>query len=71
MCILETITDQWQLIYVNKSLYILIQSNSTNSVSRSQTAITLRISMIMLDGNYLPHELLLTTRQEIQKLSKA
>ena len=66
MCILETITDQWQLIYVNKSLYILIQSNSTNSVSRSQTAITLRISMIMLDGNYLPHELLLTTRQEIQ-----
>ena len=42
------------------------QLNKLKSAFENQTAITLRISMIMLDGNNLLHELLLSTRQEIK-----
>ena len=42
------------------------QLNKLKSAVENQTGITLRISVIMLDGNNLLHELLLSTRQEIK-----
>ena len=38
--------------------------NKLKSAVKSQTGITLRMNIKMFNGNNLPHELLLTTRQE-------
>ena len=43
--------------------------NLKNAV-KNKTGKNLRMSLKMLDGNYLPHELLLTTRQK-RKLRNA
>ena len=39
------------------------QLNNIKSASKDQTGTTLRMSAKMFNGNNLPHELLLTTRQ--------
>ena len=40
------------------------QLKKLKTVVKDKTGTTLRISLKMFDGNYLPHELLLTTRQK-------
>ena len=40
------------------------QLEQLKSVVKNKTGATLRMSLKMLDGNDLPHELLLTTRQK-------
>ena len=40
------------------------QLKKLKTVVKNKTGTTLRISLKMLDGNDLPHELLLTTRQK-------
>ena len=40
------------------------QLEKLKTVVKDKTGTTLRISLKMFDGNYLPHELLLTTRQK-------
>ena len=40
------------------------QLNKVKSAVKNQTGVTLRMNMKMFDGNNLPHELLLTTRQK-------
>ena len=40
------------------------QLKKLKTVVKSKTGTTLRISLKMLNGNDLPHELLLTTRQK-------
>ena len=39
------------------------QLNKLKSATKSQTEVTLRINVKTFNGNNLPHELLLTTRQ--------
>ena len=46
------------------------QLNKLKTVIRNQTGATLRMNIRMFNGNNLPHELLLTTRQ-ITKLRNA
>ena len=41
-----------------------MQLKQLKSALKNQTIRTLRMSLKMLDGNDLPHELLLTTRQK-------
>ena len=38
-----------------------------NSAAKNQTGVTLRMNIIIFNGNNLPHELLLTTRQNARK----
>ena len=38
-----------------------------NSAAKNQTGVTLRMNIIIFNGNNLPHELLLTTRQKARK----
>ena len=40
------------------------QLKKLKTAVKNKTETTLRMSLEMLDGNYLPHELLLTTRQQ-------
>ena len=40
------------------------QLKKLKNALKDKTGTTLRMSLKMLDWNYLPHELLLTTRQE-------
>ena len=40
------------------------QLNKLKTAVKDKTGVTLRMSLQMLDGNYMPHELLLTTRQK-------
>ena len=40
------------------------QLKKLKTAVKDKTGTTLRISFKMFDGNYLPHELLLTTRQK-------
>ena len=40
------------------------QLNKLETAAKNQTRVTLRINIKMFNGNNLPHELLLTTRQE-------
>ena len=40
------------------------QLNKLQSAVKNKTGVTLRMSTKMFDGNKLPHELLLTTRQK-------
>ena len=40
------------------------QLKKLKTAVKNKTGTTLRMSLKMLDGNYLPHELLLTTRQK-------
>ena len=40
-----------------------LQLNKLKSDAKNQKGVTLRIIVKMFNGNYLPHELLLTTRQ--------
>ena len=40
------------------------QLKKLNTAAKSKTGITLRMSLKMFDGNVLPRELLLTTRQK-------
>ena len=40
-----------------------LQLNKLKSDAKNQKGVTLRIIIKMFNGNYLPHELLLTTRQ--------
>ena len=40
-----------------------LQLDKPKSIVKNQTKVTLRMSMKMFNGNNLPHELLLTTRQ--------
>ena len=40
------------------------QLNNLETAAKNQTRVTLRMNIKMLNGNNLPHELLLTTRQE-------
>ena len=40
------------------------QLNKLKAAVKDKTGVTLRMSLKMLDGNYMPHELLLTTRQK-------
>ena len=39
------------------------QLNQLKSATKNQTGVTLRMDIKIFDGNDLPHELLLTTRQ--------
>ena len=41
------------------------QLKKLKNAVKNQTGTTLRINLKMLNGNNLPHELLLTTRQKI------
>ena len=41
-----------------------LQLNKLKTAVKNKTGLTLRMSMKMLNGNNLPHELLLTTRQK-------
>ena len=41
-----------------------VQLNKLKTAVKDKTEVTLRMSLQMLDGNYMPHELLLTTRQK-------
>ena len=41
-----------------------MQLKKLKTAVKDKTGTTLRISFKMFDGNYLPHELLLTTRQK-------
>ena len=41
-----------------------IQLKKTKKAVKNKTGTTLRMNLKMLDGNYLSHELLLTTRQK-------
>ena len=49
------------------------QLKKLKTAANNKTGTTLRMSLKMFDGNDLPHELLLTTRQKskLRKLSKA
>ena len=40
-----------------------LQLNKLKSDAKNQKGVTLRINIKMFNGNYLPHELLLTKRQ--------
>ena len=40
------------------------QLKKLNSAVKNKTGTTLRMSLKILHGNYLPHELLLTTREK-------
>ena len=40
------------------------QLNKLKSATKNQIGVTLRMNIKMFDGNYLPQELLLTTRQK-------
>ena len=40
------------------------QLNKLKTAVKDKTGVTLGMSLQMLDGNYMPHELLLTTRQK-------
>ena len=40
------------------------QLNKLKSAAKNQTGVTLRMNIKMFNGNNLPHELLLTTRQK-------
>ena len=40
------------------------QLNKFKSAAKNQTGVALRMHLIMFNGNNLPHELLLTTRQK-------
>ena len=42
------------------------QLKSLKTAVKNKTGATLRMSLKMLDGNYLPHELLLTTGQNME-----
>ena len=44
--------------------YQKTQRNKLKSATKSQTGVTLRMNMKMFNGNNLPQELLLTTRQK-------
>ena len=41
-----------------------LQLNKLKSAAKNQTGVTLTINIKIFDGNNLPHELLLTTRQK-------
>ena len=41
-----------------------VQINKLKTAVKDKTGVTLRMSLQMLDGSYMPHELLLTTRQK-------
>ena len=41
-----------------------VQLNKLKTAVKDKTGVTLRMSLQMLDGNYMPHELLLTARQK-------
>ena len=45
-------------------LIIRYATEKIKTAVKNQTGTALRISLKMFNGNYLPHELLLTTRQE-------
>ena len=40
------------------------QLNKLRSAAKNQTGVTLKMNIKMFNGNNLPHELLLTTRQK-------
>ena len=42
------------------------QPKKLNTAAKNKTGTTLRMSFKMFDGNNLPHELLLTTRQKMK-----
>ena len=42
------------------------QLKKLNTAAKNKTGTTLRMSFKMFDGNNLPHELLLTTRQKMK-----
>ena len=44
--------------------YQKTQRNKLKSATKSQTGVTLRMNMKMFNGNNLPQEFLLTTRQK-------
>ena len=44
------------------------QLKQLKTAVKHKTGTTLRMSLKILNGNDLPHELLLTTRQEMQKI---
>ena len=41
-----------------------LSDSKLKSAVKNQTGVTLRINIKLFDGNKLPHELLLTTRQK-------
>ena len=43
-----------------------LQLNKLKTAAKNQTEVTLRTNIKMFSGNNLPHELILTTRQEIK-----
>ena len=43
-----------------------LQLTKLKSAAKNQTRVTLRMNIKMFNGNNLPHELLLTTRQKTQ-----
>ena len=63
MHISKTITDLLQLIQVNVKLSDS-QLNKLKSAVKNQRRVTLIMNINMFNGNNLPHELLLTTRQK-------
>ena len=48
-----------------------MQLKKLKDAVKNNTGVNLRISLKMFDGNNLPHELLLTTRQKKKKLENA
>ena len=58
--------EQYKWLNIVKYMlnYQKTQRNKLKSATKSQTGVTLRMNMKMFNGNNLPQEFLLTTRQK-------